>query len=471
MRRLLAPLAAAAALLAPASASAIVHGDTAGGDPAHGIPLEFPAQVFVGGNTDGVGDIDRYCSGTLVGSRQVLTATRCTRYGLNNSQKLPPAGYDVRVGDVQLDQTTHVDVAGFAADFNGKPGADDVSMLTLAEPVYTDLMRVVDAGEGAMWAAGTRGRVLGWGENEAGFLSSALRQGDLDTLPDAECGGSDFDPALMLCAAGESQNPCAGDSGSPLLVPDGGFYALAGVFSGTACATTDEPGRFARVGDDPLNKWVHDHTPEADFDLSHQPRAGEPVTLTSASRHPGGASYFTTFRWDLDNDGAFDDASGRSISHAFPTAGEGVAGLEASKPGGDRASIYYAFDVDPAPGGSTSTTSTPLAPGAAPAAKAGPLATILAAKRPKVKRGHFPIRIRFAKAAPKGTAVIEVYRGGHRIGIARTKVKRGATRRVRVKLMTRGRRALSRSSHHRLKISVRVRVGRTILRTKRLTIR
>jgi hypothetical protein len=41
---------------------------------------------------------------------------------------------------------------------------------------------------------------------------------------------------------------------------------------------------------------------------------------------------------------------------------------------------------------------------------------------------------------------------------------------VRVKLMRSGRRALSRSSTHRLKIRVRVRVGRTILRTKRLTI-
>ena len=78
-------------------------------------------------------------------------------------------------------------------------------------------------------------------------------------------------------------------------------------------------------------------------------------------------------------------------------------------------------------------------PTAEPPAKTGPLATILAAKRPKVKRGHFRIRIRFAKTAPKGTAVVEVYRGGRRIGIARTKVKRGATKRVRVKLTRIGR--------------------------------
>jgi Trypsin len=462
MRRLLLPLAAAAVLLVPAPASAIVNGTVAAQDA-------YPAQVFVGANTNGTGGIDRYCSGTLVGSRQVLTAARCATYGLNNSQNLPLSGFDVRVGNVRLEDATHVDVTArdVHSDYDGETGANDVAMLTLAEPIDAALMRVVDVGETALWAPGTTARVLGWGENEDdGFVSDTLRQGDVEILSDADC-----TPTGRLCAAGETQNPCAQDSGSPLLVPDGGFFALAGVFSGTACATAASPGAFARVGDDPLNDWVHDRTPEADFDLSHQPRAGERVTLTSSSRHPEGAGYFTTFRWDLDNDGSFDDANGRSISHAFSTAGEAVAGLEASKPGGDKASIYYAFDVERAPGGGTTTTTTPLVPAVALPAKKAPFATILAAKRPKVKRGHFAIRIRFAKTAPKGTAVIEVYRGGRRIGIARTKVKRGATKRVRVKLLRSGRRALSRSATHRLKIRVRVRVGRTILRTKRLTIR
>jgi hypothetical protein len=67
--------------------------------------------------------------------------------------------------------------------------------------------------------------------------------------------------------------------------------------------------------------------------------------------------------------------------------------------------------------------------------------------------------------------VIEVYRGSRRIGIARTKVARGATKRVRVKLTPQGRRMLRRAKTKRLKIRVRVRVGRDVLRTKRVTIR
>jgi hypothetical protein len=418
MRRLLLPLAAAAALLMPSPASAIVNGSPT----AQGA---YPAQVFVGANTNGTGGIDRYCSGTLVGSRQVLTAARCATYGLNNSQNLPLSGFDVRVGNVRLEDATHVDVAArdVHSAYDGETGANDVAMLTLAGPIDAEPTRVVDAGETALWAPGTTARVLGWGENEDhGFVSDALQQGDVKILPDAGC-----TPTDRLCAAGETQNPCAQDSGSPLLVPDGGVFALAGVFSGTSCSTAGTPGRYTRVGENKLNRWVHDRTPEANFDFSHQPRAGEPVTLTSTSRHPEGAGYFTTFRWDLDNDGAFDDATGRSVSAVFPRRGQGRG-----RPRGLQARRRQVVDLlqrrrRAAPGRTTTT----VVPTVAPPAKTGPLATILAAKRPKVRRGHFAIRVRFARTAPKGTAVIEVYRGGRRIGIARTKVKRGATKRVR----------------------------------------
>ena len=228
------------------------------------------------------------------------------------------------------------------------------------------------------------------------------------------------------------------------------------------------PGRYARVGDDPLNHWVHERTPEADFDFSHQPRAGEPVTLTSTSRHPEGAGYFTTFRWDLDNDGAFDDATGRSVSAVFPTVGKGVAGLEASKPGGDKASIYYASTSEPLP----ARASRP--PGGAhrrPAGQDRPARHDPRRQAPEGEarplRDPHPLRQDGAEGHRRDRGLPR----RRRIGIARTKVKRGATKRVRVKLTRIGRRALSRSSTHRLKVRVRVRVGRTILRTKRLTIR
>lgn len=465
------------ALALPAPASAIVNGDPAGqGD--------YPAQGFLGIDSDSNGFVNTFCSGTLVGSRQFLTAARCTTNTLG--QPRPASNFTVRIGDIALPDATVVqnvaandipDPTEVPPDGYVRPtGENDIAMLTLKAPVDADIVRVLDANETTAWAPGTAARVLGWGErsSQPGDISDTLLTGDVAIRADSSCPNANFDAAVMLCAAGTpaagDENPCPSDSGSPLLVPDGGFVALAGVFSGSSCASSGAPGIFARVGADPLNSWVHERTPEADFDLSHQPRAGEPVTLFSTSRHPEGASYFTSFKWNFDGDDEFDDRDGKSISATFPTAGDAVVGLQASRPNGDTAVVYYLFEVGPAPATAGGTTPPTPAPTAKPVAGA-PLATILASRRPRVRGRRFTIRVRFARSAPRGTAVIEVYRGSRRIGIARTRVRRGATKRVSVKLTPTGRRLLSRAANRRMRIRVRVRVGRRVLATRQLTIR
>jgi hypothetical protein len=490
-RRLLLLATAVMALALPARALAIVNGETV-------APGDYPAHGFLGIDTTATpdGHIDAICGGTLVGSRQFLTAARCVTNTLGTPRAVNRL--TVRVGDVALPDDTVVQnvAANDIPDAAEPPGAyvrstgeNDVAMLTLTAPLDTELMRVVDLGETAAWAPGTVGRILGWGEtSQGGDITDTLLKGDVTIRADEDCPDPDFDPAVMLCAAGTpatgDQNPCMFDSGSPLLVPDGAVYALAGVFSGAACGTADEPGVFTRLGDDPLNKWVHDRTPEANFafESGKQPQATVPFALIATPDHPEGDDYFTAFKWDLDGDGVFDDASGRRIVMTVGAPGEAVVGIQASKPAagsepkGDTASAYFAFDVldaptmgQPTPPGPPAVAATPT-PTANPVARS-PLATILNARRPKVRRGRFPIRIRFADSAPAGTAVIEVYRGARRIGIARTKVRPGATKRVRVKLTPTGRRMLRRADGRRLKVRVRVRVGRKLLRTKQLTIR
>jgi hypothetical protein len=461
-RRLLLIAAALGALALPAPAAAVENGDPA----AEGA---YPAAAFVGVDTNGIGPIDKYCAGTVVGSRQILTAASCATNSIGFA--LPEDRFEVRLGAVDLADTTEHPVAvnDTHEAYDPDSGANDVAMLTLEAPVAIAPMRVVEATEASAWAPGIPARVFGW----TGIPSDVLLTGDVTVRADADCPTAGFDADFHVCAAGtpaaDSENPCEGDSGGPLLVPDGRLFALAGVFSGTSCGSAAAPGLFARVGDEPLNGWVHDRTPEADFDLSHQPRAGEAVRLTSTSTHPEGAGYFTTFRWDLDNDGEFDDAGGRSITHTYAAVGEAVAGLEASKPGGDVASIYYAFDVRELPAGAA-TAPPPTATPVTNVVRAR-LATILNARRPKIRRGRFAIRVRFARTAPRGTAVVEAYRGARRVGIGRTRVRRGATKRVSVRLTPTGRRLLRRDADGRMRLRVRVRVGRSVLRAKRVTIR
>jgi secreted trypsin-like serine protease len=478
--------------LAAAPEGRIVNGTEAG-------PVEYPAQGFLAINTNATPAPEFTCGGTLVGSRQFLTAAHCTTNNLNVPRS--PSSFTVYLGNVDLNGS----LDQYAVTENKTNTAfvrtslqNDSAMLTLARPGPYPVTRVVEDAEDSLWAPGTLARVIGWGAISAsGPTSDLLLKADVPVITDDRCAEAyptDDDPAepdkfygdTMFCAAdaldsptGSAHDTCQGDSGGPLLVPDGGGFALAGITSwGFGCADPDFPGVYSRVGDQPLNDWVHERTPEADFNFSHAPRANESVALTSVSRHPEGDDYFTTFKWDFDKDGTFETAStpSKSVPHVFPAAGEQVVGLEASKPGGDKASIYYAFDVgaDPnapapvvVPPAATSTTPPPAV--TSPTRR---LATILNAKRPKVsKKGRFKIRVSFDATAPAGTAVVEVYRGKRKVGTAKGFVRRGGSRQMTIKLNKTGRKLLKRSKSKRLKVRVRVRVGSAVLRTKTLTIR
>ena len=368
-------------------------------------------------------------------------------------------------------------------------------MLTLDRVAHYEPVRVVDDLD--VTTPGTVATVLGWGRiaTDDNFAQK-LRKVDIPIAANNRCQtayAAAFNPPVMLCVAdapgtlpSEARDSCEGDEGGPLLVPDGTTVgALAGIVSWlrTDCGDPAQPGVYARLGVDPLNGFVHGETPEADwnFVLDQQPQADVPFDIASTSRHPDGDDYFTTFRWDIGCDDTF-EKTGKRVTLKLSSPGEALVGLEASRPAtalsaeGDKATVCYAFEVgdnpSSAPPGTTpAVPTTPPLTFTNPVATA-PLATILNARRPRLRGGRFPIRIRFARAAPSGTAVIEVYRDTRQIGIARTKVRRGATKRVRVKLTPTGRRILYRaSSTKRLKVTVRVRVGRQILRSKTLTIR
>jgi secreted trypsin-like serine protease len=495
-RRLLClPTAILLALLASSSALAakpeprIINGT----DAAQG---EYPAQGFLQINLDADPAYEAFCGGTLVGSRQFLTAAHCATNDLGLA--LPAAAFRIRLGNVDRTPPTpdeyFVTTNDVNDDYNSETFQNDSAMLTLDRPANYEPMRVVGDNEDALWAPGTIARIIGWGELCAPIscsTSDLLQKADVPIIPDSRCDADypsapdDFDPTVMVCAAdaegtppASSHDTCQGDSGGPLLVPDGGFFALAGITSwGVGCADPANPGVYSRVGDQPLNGWVHSRTPEADFDFDHAPRANESVTLTSISRHPEGAGYYTTFKWDFDNDGTFETNSSpsKSVPHVFPAPGEQVVGLQASKPGGDTASIYYAFDVGGDPNAPPPPPPPPAVTSTTPPAVTAPaprLATILSAKRPKVsKKGRFKIRVSFASTAPKGLAVVEVFRGKKKIGTAKGFVRRGGSRQMTVKLNKAGRKLVARSKTKRLKVKVRVRVGRTVLRSKTLTIR
>jgi PKD domain len=87
--------------------------------------------------------------------------------------------------------------------------------------------------------------------------------------------------------------------------------------------------------------------PSASFDLTPaNPRAGQPIQLTSSSCDPDGRLWSQD--WDLDGDGVYGDATGSTASATFASPGSHVIGLQVMSANGDIATQLSTVVVDAA---------------------------------------------------------------------------------------------------------------------------
>ncbi|HEX2109913.1 MAG TPA: serine protease [Gaiellaceae bacterium] len=318
---------------------------------------EYPAHAALFGRVPG--GFAPICGATLVASRTVMTAAHCvTESGVQTS----PADLLIALGRRKLSEVTSADIHAVASvdvhpGFSPVTGTNDVAMLTLAAPAQLaspniEPVRVVRADEPAVWAPGAIATIVGWGDTNPGppsAPSDVLLEANVPIRPDSACMsayGADFVPTTMFCAGAAdpdtgSADACQGDSGGPLLAPSDPAFALAGVISwGEGCNEEGFPGVYTRIGSNPLNAWVYERLPTAAFVVSANPQTGLPATFTSTS-HPD----FTSFRWDLDADGDFDDATGMAASQTYSTGGTRRVGLEATTAWGHRSTAHQDIAV------------------------------------------------------------------------------------------------------------------------------
>jgi PKD repeat protein len=195
---------------------------------------------------------------------------------------------------------------------------------------------------------------------------------------------------------------------------------------------------------------VADKPPAVDFSTTPAvPVAGQQATFTATASDPDGT--VAKVDWDLDDDGAFDDAAGPTATWTFPTAGSHIVAVRATD---DRGVATIAFrtitvtappalvaptSVTESPTGSSappplpsSASGTPIPRVPAPSSNRVPLLTPFPVVRIRGLLYHGVVRISLLKVqAPPGTTIRVRCRGSScapRRGDLRVKVARAPVR-------------------------------------------
>lgn len=230
----------------------------------------WPYQVALVNATGGGSDLDRrFCGGTLIRPRVVLTAAHCASL----PSPLTKGDDYVVGGTTKLSDTTQgyrrviVETAVHPSFVGNGNFATDAALLLLDQPAPSPTVTLAGPDEQSLWAATRSAFVTGWGAiSEGGPGSDDLKQATIPMLGDAPCMsayGAAYSTAVMTCAGvlAGGIDSCQGDSGGPLSTRaaggEGGTWRVAGIVSfGVGCARPGIPAVYSRVGDPTLQSFI-----------------------------------------------------------------------------------------------------------------------------------------------------------------------------------------------------------------------
>ena len=272
-------LALLALIALPASASAIVGGETTDRDFPHMAAMEY--------RESGEEAWDLRCGGSLIRPDVVLTAAHCV--DAEDGGTLPAERFRFLLGtkrrsaDGERLMATQIVEHPAWDDTDGRSG--DVALVKL-ERDSEQGRPIALASDGSRWEPGDIAVVTGWGTEFYGSptVPDDLKEAEVPIVSDDDCETSyrftlGFDPETNVCAGNliGGEDSCQGDSGGPLQVASGDGWQLVGVVSyGLGCAFPTQYGVYAEAAGG-LRGWIEDH---AD-DLTEQPDAAPSAPATA----------------------------------------------------------------------------------------------------------------------------------------------------------------------------------------------
>ncbi|XP_063173711.1 chymotrypsin-like elastase family member 3B [Candoia aspera] len=237
--------------------SRVVNGEDA-------TPYSWPWQVSLQYERNGV--FRHTCGGSLVAPNVVITAAHCIS---------PSRTYKVVLGDYDLtvEEGTEQHIPVNSEDIFVHPAwnpscvscGNDIALLKLSRTAQ--LNNQVGLGcipqAGSIIPNGYPCYITGWGRiSTGGPLPAKLQQALLPVVDYQQCSQPDWWGSSvqqsMICAGGDIQSGCNGDSGGPLNCQDkdGQWYVhgIASFVSALGCNTLKKPTVFTRVS--AFNAWV-----------------------------------------------------------------------------------------------------------------------------------------------------------------------------------------------------------------------